>query len=84
MCNYINTKELLSKRNKTVDILKAIAIIAVVIGHIPGVLYPHYYEKNLIFKLCYSFHMPLFIFLSGYVINVEGGVQKYSLTKRGL
>lgn len=82
MCNYINTKELSSRRNKTVDILKAIAIIAVVIGHIPGILYPQDYEKNFIFKLCYSFHMPLFIFLSGYVINVEGGVQKYSLIKR--
>lgn len=47
------------KRDITFDIMKGIAIIAVLIGHTDGL---NIWEKNFI----YSFHMPLFFILSGY------------------
>lgn len=54
-------------RDKNIDILRGFAILLVVIGH--AVVYnttaP---EDMLIYKLIYSFHMPLFMFLSGYVL----------------
>ena len=53
------------ERNTTVDFLKFVAIILVVVGHIMVSLYPENYNENLIFKICYSFHMPLFIFIGG-------------------
>lgn len=45
------------ERDNTVDILKGIAILLVVIGHFS----PVQQVENFI----YSFHMPLFFFLSG-------------------
>ena len=46
-------------KNKTVDILKGIGICFVVYGHlIPG--------TRFLFMYFFSFHMPLFFFLSGY------------------
>lgn len=46
-------------RNITIDLLKGFAISAVVIGHISGDLQPSILPV-------YSFHMPLFFFISGY------------------
>lgn len=45
-----------------VDIMKAIGIVLVVVGHSPG-LNP--FTKNVI----YSFHMPLFFFISGLLLS---------------
>jgi acyltransferase len=45
-----------------IDNAKAIAILLVIIGHTDGI--PQYFE-NLIF----SFHMPAFFFISGYLIK---------------
>lgn len=53
------------ERNLTVDVVKAICIILVVIGHIIVDAYPETYTTNLVFKICYSFHMPLFVFIGG-------------------
>lgn len=49
-----------------IDALRGFAIILVVLGH---VLQNYYvpYEENIAFRVIYSFHMPLFMFLSGYV-----------------
>ncbi len=58
-------KEVSSYRNQTIDILKAAAIFLVVVGHVMVSLYPDNYNEKLIFKICYSFHMPLFIFIGG-------------------
>lgn len=55
----------LKERNIIIDLLKSAAIILVVVGHIMVSLYPENYNENLIFKICYSFHMPLFIFVGG-------------------
>ena len=46
------------------DIAKAICIILVVIGHYHPENSPEWY--NVIWKFIYSFHMPLFMFASGY------------------
>lgn len=60
-------------RNKYIDILKGIAITAVVLGHSiqygSGGLYlaqRQFFDNNL-FKFIYSFHMPLFMLISGYL-----------------
>ncbi|SDX93099.1 Acyltransferase family protein [Lutibacter oricola] len=57
-------------RNKTIDSLKGFAILLVVIGHIIQATYPNF-DENLFFRLIYSFHMPLFFFLSGFVSKKE-------------
>ena len=48
-------------RNQIVDIAKGIGILFVVFGHNPIVLQP----KGELFNVIFSFHMPLFFFLSG-------------------
>lgn len=63
----------MSKRSKKIDFLKGIAIILVVFAHSIQFSSGHYFfEKNLyfensIFKIIYSFHMPLFMIISGYL-----------------
>ena len=62
--NTLNTNK---KRIEWVDMLKGVAIICVVIGH-------GYYSGNiaLLFKAeIYSFHIPLFFFLSGVVFSID-------------
>ncbi len=62
--------ELERKRNRSIDIEKGIAILCVVLGHVICEVYDNTtYNQNLIFKICYSFHMPLFIYISGYLIG---------------
>lgn len=52
----------LSKRIANIDYVRAIAIILVVAGHVN---FANYHIKALI----YSFHMPLFFFVSGLVMK---------------
>ena len=54
-------------RNELIDCLKGFLIILVVIGHVVFDLELNAYE-NAVFKFCYSFHMFLFIGISGYLI----------------
>lgn len=49
-----------------IDTLRAIAIVFVVIGHTPGIQGYH----NIV-KYIYSFHIPLFFFLSGLVFDAK-------------
>lgn len=53
------------QRIETIDIAKAICIILVVIGHFNPDYAPIWYA--LIIKFIYVFHMPVFMFASGYV-----------------
>ncbi len=48
-------------RNTTIDIARGIGIILVVLGHNEAVLQ----GKGELFRVIYSFHLPLFFFLSG-------------------
>ena len=52
------------QRNTSIDVLKGIAISAVVLGH-------HPYLANKAFNIIFSFHIPLFYFVSGYLFNPE-------------
>ena len=69
------------KRNKNIDILKGVLIILVVVGHCIQYGNGSQYINNLsffdnkIFKIIYSFHMPLFMLISGYLFY-------YSVSKR--
>ena len=58
------------KRINYIDIAKCFAILCVVIGHVLCYdLYgfDHAWKKSSLMRFIYSFHMPLFIFLSGLV-----------------
>ena len=70
-----------NNRNQLLDILKGIAIILVVIGHCiqygsgESFLEQEAFFNNFIFKFIYSFHMPLFMLISGYLFHFS--MQKY-------
>lgn len=49
-----------NSRSVLIDVLKGIGIILVVLGHIT-------FGDQLVRKIIFSFHMPLFFFLSGVV-----------------
>lgn len=55
-------------RDGYLDVLKGVAICLVVFGHAIQSASPDF-DANPIFRLIYSFHMPLFIFLSGAVAS---------------
>lgn len=65
-----------TKRIEYIDIAKGIAIFFVVMGHILANFYNDYRvtlefgEKNdmLLWRFIYLFHMPLFMFISGFVV----------------
>lgn len=56
-------------RDQQLDIAKGIAIILVVIGHVIQSRFTNF-DEQLSFRVIYSFHMPLFIFLSGAVASL--------------
>lgn len=57
----------LSRHNKTLDSLKGLLILFVIFGHV----IIGDFRTNIIRFVIYSFHMPLFLFLSGYLINTH-------------
>jgi fucose 4-O-acetylase-like acetyltransferase len=66
----------MTPRNEIVDISKGIGIIFVVLGHSWIVR-----EKGELFRVIFSFHMPLFLFLAGVFLNEEAGVKRLVKTK---
>lgn len=67
-------KQVLSiKRNPFLDYTKAFAILLVVVGHCiqygsgQNYLKEELFFDNILFKFIYSFHMPLFMLISGYL-----------------
>lgn len=54
-------------RNYQIDSIRGFAILLVVIGHVIQRNYVDF-DNNILFKYIYSFHMPLFMFISGYVM----------------
>lgn len=60
-----------NNRNNIIDVLKGIAVISVLLGHaIQRGLCMNGYNplNNWIFKIIYTYHMPLFVVLSGFVL----------------
>ena len=58
----------MNKRIDWIDISKGIGVILLVIGHMPSIPY-------VIQNWIYSFHMPLFFFLSGYTFKIKDSVK---------
>ena len=61
----------MTNKNPTIDIAKGLAIILVVYGHvIEHSMAPASQDffQNPVFKITYTFHMPLFVFISGYLM----------------
>lgn len=54
------------KRIPQLDILKLFAIYLVIWGHVLMVSYPSNYIESPLFRAIYSFHMALFMMISGY------------------
>ncbi|WPN21789.1 acyltransferase family protein [Pseudomonas marginalis] len=57
---------LAKSRDVLLDAMKGMAILLVVLGHSIQSYYLEF-DNNLWFRVIYSFHMPLFMFLSGWV-----------------
>ena len=57
-------------RNQHADVIKGVAILLVVLGHSIQANDAGY-NRNLIFRLIYSFHMPLFMVVSGWFAKPE-------------
>jgi len=62
----------MSKRIEYIDIARGIGILLVVLGHNDFAL-----VSPFAYKVIYSFHMPLFFFLSGYFINPSIGFWEF-------
>ena len=73
----------MSEKNSYIDFLKGAAILLVLVGHCvqygSGALFldEGLYWDNWVMKAIYSFHMPLFIAISGYLFW-------YSVKKHGM
>lgn len=72
----------MSKRDLSLDYIKGILILFVVYGHCLYWLDGNRNSFNYYFlpKIIYSFHMPLFIFLSGYFFSAKINANIYSTT----
>ena len=66
------------ERNQTIDVLRGIAVISVIAGHAIQRGLVTGYEDNILFKLIYTYHMPLFMLLSGYTLYLSN--PKYDAT----
>ena len=53
-----------TRRFEFIDAAKAIGIVLVVLGHAPG-------RPDAVATLIYGFHMPLFFFISGYLLSPQ-------------
>jgi len=65
-----------SNRIQYIDIARGIGILLVVLGHNDfSIISPFAYH------VIYSFHMPLFFFLSGYFINTSDGFRTFAVKR---
>lgn len=62
----------MKERDQTIDSLKGFAIVMVVLGHVIQTIFaPNDYDEYIVINIICSFHMPLFIFISGYLIGCK-------------
>lgn len=78
-----------NERNAYIDFVKAVAIILVIVGHCiqygsgNDVLSASTFFDDKVFKFIYSFHMPLFMLVSGYLYSFSmRNVNSFSDVKR--
>lgn len=73
-------------RNNSLDVAKGIGIILVVIGHVMSPVMSGHSVIEWLYSVIYTFHMPLFFFISGYVAKklVTKPVDKTELLKQRL
>lgn len=75
----------MKERSRYIDISKGVAICLVIIGHTIQMASGNEYRvkemfyDNLLFKFIYSFHMPLFMLVSGFLFY--NTVSRYSIRK---
>ncbi|MBO3460000.1 acyltransferase family protein [Aetokthonos hydrillicola Thurmond2011] len=67
-------------RVQHIDIAKGIGILLVVFGHNPVVAMAKNHDTELL-NIIYSFHMPLFFFLSGLFLKTDGKLKELMLNK---
>lgn len=54
----------MKKRNEVIDVARGILLILVILGHLVKV-------NSIIFNWIFTFHMPMFFFLSGMCFNID-------------
>ena len=59
----------MKKRSTLLDALKGICVISVLLGHSIQRGLVNNYIDLFIFRIIYSFHLPLFFILAGYALN---------------
>jgi fucose 4-O-acetylase-like acetyltransferase len=69
----------MSNRIAYIDIARGLGILLVVLGHNEFV-----FIAPFAYQVIYSFHMPLFFFLSGYFINTTGGFWNFAVRRFNL
>jgi fucose 4-O-acetylase-like acetyltransferase len=72
----------MKERDKGIDILKGFLISCVVIGHAIATYMGEKCYTNWIFMICYSFHMYLFFFVSGFLAYGKNRLTKQWVIKR--
>lgn len=81
-------KGAINERNVILDVVKAFAIISVVVGHniqygfSADFLRSGAYFDNILFKIIYSYHMPLFMLISGYLFAFSVNRDWRSIVKK--
>ena len=75
-----------SKRLESLDIAKGIGILLVVVGHTMSPVMEGHSIIKWIYSIIYTFHMPIFFFISGYLATklVTKPVKKIELLKQRL
>lgn len=68
-------------RDHHIDALKGVAIILVVLGHSIQINDPGY-DNNLLFRIVFSFQMPMFFFLSGFILSTQLGYSLLNYLKK--
>lgn len=69
----------MKQRLQSIDRLKGLAIILVIIGHLPQTFHSTSLGENLFIQQIYSFHMALFMVLSGIVASIPQSLKGVSL-----
>lgn len=74
------------KRNDVLDVTKGFCVFLVILGHVIQYFSANKYDffENKLFQIIYSFHMPLFMILSGYLFyyTINNRDTKYILKNR--